>query len=212
MVGAAVSSSCSRSPAPIARWNSAANSLSEPTVPAASTAKNRNADRSPAVIRPASRSLPPIHSSTPIARKTRKMTQPLNSARARTRRAAVAKARSVRSAKVAVASSCRLKACTVRTALRVSSIWAPRSPMRSCAARDSRRTLRPNTTSGSTTSGITTSTKRVSLRLVTAIMTTPPVNIRMLRSAIDAELPMIDWSRVVSVVRRDSTSPVGVIS
>ena len=52
----------------------------------------------------------------------------------------------------------------------------------------------------------------VSLGLVTTSKVPPPKNSRILRNATDTEEPMTTCSRVVSVVSRDSTSPVRVIS
>ncbi len=51
-----------------------------------------------------------------------------------------------------------------------------------------------------------------SFRLVTASITMPPTNRNTLRSAIDMLVPTTVWISVVSVVRRDSTSPVCVVS
>ncbi len=48
--------------------------------------------------------------------------------------------------------------------------------------------------------------------LVTASMTTAPVSITADRNAIDNPAPEIDWINVVSVVNRDKTSPIFVIS
>ncbi len=73
--------------------------------------------------------------------------------------------------------------------------------------RDSRRTQRPNATSGITISGIASSTKPESLGLVITIMTVAPMNIIMLRSAIETEAPTADLSWVVSAVSREINSP-----
>ncbi len=78
--------------------------------------------------------------------------------------------------------------------------------------RDSRRTLRPNSTIGATTSGTTASTSKVSFGLVMNSMTAPPMISSALRSAIETDEPTTTCSSVVSVVRRDTTSPVRVIS
>ncbi len=52
----------------------------------------------------------------------------------------------------------------------------------------------------------------VSLGLVTNSMTRPPMNSRVLRKAREMLVPTTVWISVVSVVRRDSTSPVRVDS
>jgi len=52
----------------------------------------------------------------------------------------------------------------------------------------------------------------VSFGLVTNSITRPPPNSRVLRSASEMLVPTTVWIRVVSVVRRDSTSPVRVVS
>ena len=86
------------------------------------------------------------------------------------------------------------------------------SPTRSWVARASRRTRRPTSRIGSTTKGTPTRTSSVSLALVSASMTSPPVSSSRLRAAIDTELPMTVSSIVVSLVRREMTSPVRVVS
>ena len=84
--------------------------------------------------------------------------------------------------------------------------------MRSCESRDSRRTLRPTTMSGTTTAGSSTTSTAMSLPLVSVSITSAPVRLSEERSAIDSEEPAIVCTSVVSVVRRDSTSPVRVTS
>jgi len=82
----------------------------------------------------------------------------------------------------------------------------------SWAPRDSRRTQRPNATSGSTITGMASSTKPESRGLVITIITVAPKNIRMLRSAIDTDAPTADLIWVVSAVRREISSPLRVES
>jgi hypothetical protein len=84
--------------------------------------------------------------------------------------------------------------------------------MRSWLSRDSSRTLRPNSTIGATTRGTTARTSKVSLGLVTNSITMPPMISSALRSAMETEEPTTTCSKVVSVVRRETTSPVRVIS
>ena len=77
----------------------------------------------------------------------------------------------------------------------------------SCALRDSRRTQRPNATSGITISGIASSTKPDSRGLVTTIIATAPMNSITLRSAIETDAPTADLICVVSAVSREINSP-----
>ena len=91
-------------------------------------------------------------------------------------------------------------------------IAAEVSAKRSCESRDSFRTRRPNRTIASTTSGTPTRHKPASLGLVTIIITIAPSAMTRLRSANEAEEPTTTWISVVSAVRRDSTSPVRVVS
>ena len=91
-------------------------------------------------------------------------------------------------------------------------MYAPTSPTRSWLARASRRTRRPNRMIGVTTSGTPASTSSVSFTLVSSSMTKPPIISSELRIAIDADEPMIVSSIVVSLVSREMTSPVRVIS
>ena len=77
----------------------------------------------------------------------------------------------------------------------------------SWALRDSRRTQRPNATSGSTISGIASSTKPDSRGLVITIIAVAPMNSIRLRSAIETEAPTADLICVVSAVSREISSP-----
>ena len=61
---------------------------------------------------------------------------------------------------------------------------------------------------GSTTIGTTSSTSPASLGAVTTMKISPPTNVIEVRSAIEIDEPTTDWISVVSVVSRDSTSPV----
>src|SRR5207245_267388 len=70
----------------------------------------------------------------------------------------------------------------------------------------SRRTQRPNATSGITISGIASSTKPDNFGLVITIMAVAPMNSIMLRSAIDTDAPTADLIWVVSAVSRDTSS------
>ena len=65
---------------------------------------------------------------------------------------------------------------------------------------------------GSTTSGTPASTSSVSLRLVSASIASPPISSSTLRAAIDADEPITVSSIVVSLVSREITSPVRVVS
>ena len=73
--------------------------------------------------------------------------------------------------------------------------------------RDSRRTQRPNATSGITINGIASSTKPDSFGLVITIMAVAPMNSIKLRSAIDTDAPTAALICVVSAVSRDTSSP-----
>ena len=52
----------------------------------------------------------------------------------------------------------------------------------------------------------------MSLALVAPMSTSPPTRFSAERRVIDKPTPEIDWTSVVSVVRRESTSPVRVTS
>ena len=65
---------------------------------------------------------------------------------------------------------------------------------------------------GTMTTGTPARTSSVSLRLVSASITSPPMSSSRLRMAIDALDPMTVSSIVVSLVSREITSPVRVIS
>ena len=65
---------------------------------------------------------------------------------------------------------------------------------------------------GTSTSGTPTSTSSVSLPLVSASITRPPIMSSTLRIAIDALEPITVSSIVVSLVRREITSPVRITS
>ncbi len=100
----------------------------------------------------------------------------------------------------------------MRMALRISSASALVSATRSWLRRDSVRTLRPNRINGSMITGTSTTISPVSFGLVMASMISPPTSRSMLRRATEALEPTTDCRMVVSVVRRDRTSPVRVVS
>jgi hypothetical protein len=133
-------------------------------------------------------------------------------ARARVRRMAVASAASVAWPKRAASRPCALKACTTGMAPSTSPATALVSATRSWLARDSRRTRRPNHMAGSTTHTTAASTWPIIQALVHTSMTTAPSPVTALRSPIDSEAPTTDCTSVVSVVRRESTSPTRVCS
>src|SRR4029077_7673592 len=76
------------------------------------------------------------------------------------------------------------------------------------ALRDSRRTHRPNATSGSTISGMASSTRPESLGLVITIIAVAPTNSIKLRNAIETEAPEAHLIWVVAAVRREISSPL----
>ena len=89
---------------------------------------------------------------------------------------------------------------------------ADASAMRSCESRESLRTRRPNTMIGRITTTSSTMMIDESFTLVKNIIASPPANRSTLRIAIEMLVPTTDWMSVVSVVRRESTSPLLVIS
>jgi len=84
--------------------------------------------------------------------------------------------------------------------------------MRSWESRESFLTRRPNSTIGTTTASNRTRMMDDRRTLVKNSMAMPPTNSRALRSAIEMLVPTTAWISVVSVVRRDSTSPVCAVS
>ena len=86
------------------------------------------------------------------------------------------------------------------------------SATRSWLARESRRTRRPNHTLGATTSSSTPSTCAMIHGLVQMSMASAPRPMTVLRRPMENEDPTTVCTSVVSVVRRDSTSPVCVVS
>ena len=144
--------------------------------------------------------------------KTSKIAIMVSRARARMRRMAVMKAPSTESPKRFDSIFSCVNACTVGMALRISPAMAEASAMRSCESRDSLRTRRPKTMMGTTTRISKPMMMPASLALVTNSITRPPRNSSTLRSAMEMLVPTTAWIRVVSVVMRDSTSPVCVVS
>ena len=86
------------------------------------------------------------------------------------------------------------------------------SATRSWLARLSLRTRRPKYSEGSTTSTRMPSTCDITYGLVTISITIAPRPITLLRSPMLRLEPTTVCTRVVSVVSRDSTSPVCVVS
>ena len=97
-------------------------------------------------------------------------------------------------------------------ALRISAAMALLSATRSWLARDRRRTRRPNQVVGRTTSSSTRNTWPITQGLVHTSMPRAPAPITALRRPIERDDPTTVCTRVVSVVRRESTSPVWVVS
>jgi len=86
------------------------------------------------------------------------------------------------------------------------------SATRSCEARESLRTRRPNHRLGSTMSTNTTSTCSMTTGLVHTNTPRAPTPITALRSPMLSEEPTTVCTSVVSAERRDNTSPVCVVS
>ncbi len=84
--------------------------------------------------------------------------------------------------------------------------------MRSWLARDSRRTRPPISIAGATTSAMMPTTVSISLGLVAISIAMPPTNSTALRRPIEMLEPTAFWMTTVSVVSRDSTSPVFRVS
>ena len=105
-----------------------------------------------------------------------------------------------------------MNACTVWIAFKVSPARPLVSAIRSCELRESLRNFRPSAMTGTITVGMAIRISPSSLRLVTPIITMEPARLMIERSAIEMPTPEIDCTSVVSVVRRESTSPVRVTS
>ena len=86
------------------------------------------------------------------------------------------------------------------------------SATRSWLARESLRTRRPNHSAGTTISTNTTSTCNITTGLVHTKMPKAPRPITALRSPMESDEPTTVCTSVVSTVRRESTSPVCVVS
>jgi hypothetical protein len=97
-------------------------------------------------------------------------------------------------------------------ALSTSPAIAEASATRSWLSRLSERTRRPHSRAGSSTSSSTPSTCAITQGLVSTSMTSAPAAISALRRPMLKEEPITVCTSVVSVVRRDSTSPVRVVS
>jgi hypothetical protein len=97
-------------------------------------------------------------------------------------------------------------------ALSTSAAMALESATRSWLARESLRTRRPNHRAGNTTPTSTTATCSITHGLVQTSMASAPTPMTALRNPMLSEEPTTVCTSVVSVVRRDSTSPVCVVS
>ena len=166
----------------------------------------------PPVMVPASTSRAPAHNTPTTMANTAKITTAVIAARALVRSTATSKEISTSFAKAARSTVSWVKACTVWTAFSVSLARALVSATVSWLLRLKVRIQRPNRISGIITSGTPASTSMVSFRLVKNSMISAPISITRLRNATDAEEPITVWIRVVSAVRRESTSPVRVCS
>ena len=86
------------------------------------------------------------------------------------------------------------------------------SATRSWLSRERRRTRRPIHRVGSTTSTTAANTIDITYGLVHTSTASAPTPITALRRPIDKDEPTTVCTSVVSTVRRDSTSPVWVVS
>ena len=86
------------------------------------------------------------------------------------------------------------------------------SATRSWLARDRRRTLRPIHMVGSTTINTAASAADITTGLVHTSMASAPRPSTALRRPSENDEPMTVCTKVVSAVRRESTSPVCVVS
>ena len=136
----------------------------------------------------------------------------VSSARALVRRTAAPKAASTERWNRPPCRFSSVKAWTVWIAFSVSPARPLESAIPSWASRDSLRTSRPTRISGAMTTGTSSTIHPVRLGLVSASMTSAPIRLIAERSAMEMPEPAIDCTSVVSVVSRDRTSPVRVIS
>jgi hypothetical protein len=97
-------------------------------------------------------------------------------------------------------------------ALRISPAIPLVSASRSWLARESLRTRRPMIAAGSTTRTTMPATISISRGVVVSSMVSPPASRTMLRRPMLTLEPTALWITVVSVVSRDSTSPVFRVS
>ncbi len=104
------------------------------------------------------------------------------------------------------------KASTVSRPSRPSPAWAMASAKRSWAWVDRRRRRSAKTKSGARPSGSSTTTRPVKLGLTASNRATAPSNVRVQRSATGPPLVTIRSTIVMSVVMRDSSSPVRTFS
>jgi hypothetical protein len=102
--------------------------------------------------------------------------------------------------------------CTVGMALSTSPASALAFATLSWLARESLRTRRPKMTMGATTTTSVAMMYPDSTGLVTASIAKPPVSRKKLRNPRDRLVPTTVWINVVSVVSRDRTSPLCVVS
>ena len=146
------------------------------------------------------------------AAKVAAMMKATSTARRRLRLTAVPKARSVESSKRPASRASWPCACTTGMAPSTSAAMALLSATRSWLARERRRTLRPAQIAGSTTPTRMPSTCAITTGLVTISMPSAPRPITVLRRPMDRLEPTRVCTSVVSVVRRESTSPTWVDS
>ncbi len=100
------------------------------------------------------------------------------------------------------------KASTVSRPSRPSLALPMASAKRSCAVLDSRRSRRAEMNRGARPTGISTMISAEKCGLTASSRMTEPVRLITHRSAIGAETPTIRSTMVMSVVIRDSSSPV----
>ena len=97
-------------------------------------------------------------------------------------------------------------------AFSTSEAMALESATRSWLARESRRTRRPKYTLGKITAASTATTCSMSTGLVHTSIKSAPAPMTRLRSPMEKDEPTTVCTKVVSLVRRESTSPDCVVS
>ena len=205
--GTSFSNSANRDAAPDARTKSPYTSVKAPNEPATSAPYKTTANKVPEDMTPSLTWSVPSQTSIVMPPNINAITSAVRNARSRIRFFAALNVTSTASANRTPSRLSWPKACTILIAPSASEMMVPTLATLSWLVRDAFSKRRPRKTIGNTTTGIPASSQMVRLGARPNSKVTPPMPIKILRSATDTVVPTICSIIAVSAVMRLAISP-----